>query len=1156
MSETTKPASPPAPQKRRRVIVDLEADERQAPLRRMFDEIEGKGLYPLISPGLAPPGPDFRRQALALGDEDGFEKVKVEKGGKKKAVEVLVSPGERLSGLMLRALRDPSFVMPIEVRTGLVKDVQFVPGHVWGQHAAAYSTAKPRMIDGPHRSDVMVIGKMPWHEEVAEGRCMVGESGQLLIAVLRQQNIQGTPDWYVTNVMKFQPPDGSKTPKAKWMADCMPLLQQELRIVRPKYILCVGSDASKALLGAKWTVGTMEGRVVEYTYEVGLDRTVPEAERPRHTALVMTVIHPAAVLQSPSELRRLERGVARFGLLARGVRWDLHEPDLDHRTVNNLSQLRDLLVEIDTDPERHDDFVSFDAEWNGEHPQNVGSYVRTMQIGWRPKHAAGIVWSDTEGKPAFFDDDGEPAQAEAVELLNAFFADKRPVMHFGVADLEWTEHIGLTQIARSYEVPLYDKGFDDFSPKHQAALAASIYQYGPGDVVPARHRTLVEGGWDTGLAGHAIEETALLGLEVLAMRYTTAPRYDLPLEEWKAAYCKANKLKPKDLPGYGPCPNEVLLPYAIWDADATLRLMYEQQPLIDHDYDDNNCRESFWESMLTPPVILEMHRTGMPIDMARVDFLTDKFVLAKLRQEQKIREWSKWPEFNVRSVYQVREFLYGDQYGGKRDKEGNLVVQRPEGAKSLYIEPVLDTSKPPRKWCDIKMRGQEAEHSPGTGRTILGVLLQDNPGLSEQINFIRDYRFLDQVVKSVLRPAKPKDDDEEEDDGGGGVAADDGGYAPATGGLFGGDNLAGVVTDYDGGLAGARCDDGRIRTHFYPTAETKRWRSARPPLQNLSKRRDPDYQRLLGAVKNEKGKWVGGDYKYKLRSLLYALPGHVLVEADYVGAELFVTAIMSGDAKLIEHATRNQLPESDPAFYDIHSNVAVVAFHLDCPPTKKGLESIGKIALRIAAKNVIFGLFYGRSAAAIALQCKEEGNPISVGEAQAIIDAIHAMYPGLAPFFQQARDRARDPRWLCTCFGAFRRFPETEDRMMMGEFERQAMNVPIQGGVASAIDRALAYMRDYRDDVIGDPSFFKFALQLHDAILLHVPYANVDRVIKEVLPLNMCRRVPLYPTDLAGVPTGTGPYYMGIDTEVSWHWGERLSMAECREWGIPEEYGK
>jgi len=81
----------------------------------------------------------------------------------------------------------------------------------------------------------------------------------------------------------------------------------------------------------------------------------------------------------------------------------------------------------------------------------------------------------------------------------------------------------------------------------------------------------------------------------------------------------------------------------------------------------------------------------------------------------------------------------------------------------------------------------------------------------------------------------------------------------------------------------------------------------------------------------------------------------VLVEADYTGAELFGMATQARDATMIEHCLRANLPEDDPNHYDIHSNVAVTSFGLQCEPTKAGLAALGKAPLRIGAKNIIFG---------------------------------------------------------------------------------------------------------------------------------------------------------------------------------------------------------
>jgi uracil-DNA glycosylase family 4 len=1133
--------------KRRKIIRDLNAEAKKAPARRAHLEM-ALSLYPLDAPGMSMPGPDFLEQARNEGDtsEVSAVKVKDEETGKSKTIKSL-RPDEILTELHRKALRHVGFSMPVTVKPGLRKVVTFVPGHIWGQHMTSYVQGDNFAVDGPRPAEVMVLGKMPGRQEVQDGRNLAGESGKLLIEILRQFHVQNTSHWYITNLCKFQPPDGSGNLKQSWIADCRPLLEQELRIVRPRYILCLGSDASKALLGTKFTVTHMEGRVMELTYPVHQEHTDDKDVELYHTALVMTVTHPAAVDRDPTLRRVLERGIARFKLLSEGVRFDKEETDIDHRAIHTYEELKALLWEIDNDPDwkakpLYERWMAFDAEWHGEHPVNKGSYVRTIQFSWKPKSAAAIILSEAgTGKWCFNDEEGRPAKKRMVDLLNRWIKTRhiRACGHFLVADLEWTDSLGITAIKDAFKVPLYDKPFEAFRSDEKALFLQRGFM--EGEVIPAWARTYVEGGWDTGLAGHAVEETAMLGLEMLTLRYTACPRYDIPLNEWKEAFCKEHGLKAKDLEGYGHCPDEVLVPYGNYDADGTLRLAYEQMPLVDDDYDHNNCRESFWESMITTMPILEMHQTGIVLDKKLIDEHTKNFMAARDRVKQQIREWTQWPEFNIRSVQQVREFLFGERYNGKRDKMNNIVRIRPPQAKTLLLEPLMDTSKPPMAWSVVRDKGLENERNAGTGKTILGVLAQENSARwqhgDDKINpvqWIRDYRFVDQALKSILRP--PVTDDE-----GNWVYEGDEGYGDELGG-FGGSGMGGLL--YDAGLASVICDDGRVRTHLYPTTETKRWRSARPNLQNISKRRDPDYERILGKEL----------YRRKLRSIFVPSPGCVLVEADFTGAELYGMAIMAGDKSMIDHCRRNALPEDDPDFYDIHSNVAVLAFKLQCEPTKKGLKAIGKAQLRIAAKTVIFGLAYGRGAKAIAFEIKQEGVYITVDEAQAIINAVLEMYPGLTPFFNACKERVHGDHWMCSCFGAFRRFPHTDDRTLNGEFERQAGNFGIQSMVASAMDRAIAYLQDYRDNELLNHDLFKILLQVHDAVLLEVPYAGVDQVVDEVLPLNLTNRVSIFPSDLNGAPTGDGPYHFGIDVEVYGHWGERLTVAECLERGLNPRY--
>lgn len=1062
---------------------------------------------------MPPPGPNFLRMAMLIAgtDEDAIQ--------------------TELANLYKKVLREPWTTVEVEHKKGVYETVTCVPGHIWGQCAAEWAlsmvdmtAAKPK-VDGPHPADVFVLGKMPWKEEVVEGRNLVGATGEILADIVAKLRIRGASKWYISNLCKFAPPNESRELKAGWIKDCLPLLQQELRIVRPKYILCLGAEASKCLLGEKYGVGYMAGRVLPYQFDV---RFTEDDDFPKHTAHVMTVLHPVNVAKDPAQARILESNMGRFANLLSTNNLDLDESGLDHRTCyvleDALDWIKEATAELHKQPAKLR-LTGWDLEWQGQHPVNAGSYVRTIQCSWAHKKSICFVMHHPGGKTAFRDRDGKPAIKRLIRALNEFVRESRPVGHFLVADMEWAESIGLRLIDHC-PVPLYD------TKKHKAW-----------------ERLRNGEGWlDTAMMNHAIEETAPLGLEMLTMRYTMAPRYDIALEDWKTTYVKERGIKKEALEGYGDCPDNILIPYANYDADVTRRIAIALLPLLDSDYEKNCAWEPCWESMIIQKPILRIHQHGIRVDRSRIDDLTAKFMTWREVKITEIRKWAKWekdPEFNVRSVQHVREFLFGEALNGKRTETGGTIRIRPDGARSLYLEPLLDTSKPPRRWKDLVERGLHRDASPGTGKMVLGILAQENPNKVDQINMVRDYRFLDQVLKSILRQPKTDEDDNwiENDEG---------------------------FFEYDAGLAYSIDDDGRVRTHMYPTAETGRWKSSRPNLQNISKSRDPDYRRLLGATKDPvTGNWVGGDYNHTLRSVLVASEGYALVEADYKGAELYIMALKSGSKAMQDHCLRSMLPDKGfnekgekeeggkyphPKYYDIHSNVACLAFQLKCIPTKKGLESIGKEHFRTLAKNVIFGIAYGRQAKAIALQAREQGIKVTPDQAQLVIDAIFAMYPELMPFFAEAKSRAVNEKWLCNSFGRLRRFPTASDYKLEGEFERQAMNYPIQSDIASCVDRGIAYLVDKIEE-LGLENEIRILLQIHDAILLEAKYEYVE-FVQQLIQWAFVDMVEIWPTDLSGEPRGDGPYHLGLDFEVSKHWGEKFEYEEAVEVGLDPKFAK
>jgi uracil-DNA glycosylase family 4 len=1170
----------------KRKVLNLAAERRAKKDRKASKIINDLGgMYPLNAPGMPPPGPNFLRQAQSLGDDTVLEKATKTKEG-------TYNPGTVLIDLYRRALREPHFSMPIEVRAGQFRDASFVPGHIWGEHYDDWmaSLSNPQIsvkpVTGPHPADVMVVGKMPWKDETQEGRNFIGDTGRILLEMCMNLHIKGLVKWYVTNLVKYMPPDGTTNLKAGWIKDCLPILHQELRLVRPKYILFLGADASKEILGEKHSVSQMQGRLVEYTFPV---HPSADCEPQTHTAKCMTVLHPANVAraQGPHEARQLERGLARFGLMLSGAQFD-EEQGIDHRVCTSIEEAQEWVQEVahtmkGVEPKYR--ILGIDAEWEGHHWCNSNAWIATVQVSWADKKSICFHLRNEDGKVVFRDADGKPAVKRLARLLTKHLNKYRIAGHFFVSDLEMLVNEGF-DFRGGYFVPLEDG--EDGTPAWQRVMNG-------------------EGGLDTAMMAHAIEETGMLGLESLAMRYTTAPRYDTVMEEAVTELCKQLGIKRAALEGYGKVRRDLLIPYGNYDADVTRRLAVLFVEMLSSDYDGNNCWEAFWESMIIQPVILEVHMNGMWVDRKRVDFLTVKFMEARSAMEKKIKESAKWPDppddpddlqegqtmwpsFNIRSVQHVKEYLFGEHLNGKVTVDGAVVRLRPPGAESLKVMPLLDTSKPPKRWADIVEAGKTREHSPSTGKATLALLAQENMAVAEKINEVRDYRFLDQVLKSMLRPPK------EADDGSWLYEPDDGDLASQ-----------GLLV-YDAGLVSCIDDDGMVRTHLYPTAETGRWKSARPNLQNISKTRDPDYERLLGKE----------NYKHKLRGVFRTPPrgvsvpvvklkkgkyvveyeddnDWVFVDADLKGAELYGMAVMSGSKKMIEHAKRS-IDEPDegydisgkkkpdghvcalvdgkkpkacelcgypgPNYYDIHSRVAVMAFKLSCHPSKFGLGLAKKAHLRNIAKTVIFGLAYGRGAKAIALAAKEQRKPgepeVTVEDAQAVIDAVFEMYPELVPFFAEARERALNQRWLCSCFGRFRRFPHASDNKLEGEFERQAMNFPIQSMIASLVDRWAATLHMARERLMPKlkEQLFQWQLQIHDALIVRAKAKYVPYIVKTLIPWSV-KQIPVYPTKLDGTPIeGKGPYYLGSEIEVCEYWGEQLTKADCERLAIPAEFGK
>jgi len=148
---------------------------------------------------------------------------------------------------------------------------------------------------GPRRARLMLVGEQPGDEEDRSGRPFVGPAGRLLDRCLAEAGI--ARDFvYVTNVVKHfkWEPKGKvrlhQRPNAREVRACLPWLEAELELVRPRMLVALGATAAQALFGATFRVSRERGRVFASS----------------RAPLSMATVHPSAVLRSRDAAARHE----------------------------------------------------------------------------------------------------------------------------------------------------------------------------------------------------------------------------------------------------------------------------------------------------------------------------------------------------------------------------------------------------------------------------------------------------------------------------------------------------------------------------------------------------------------------------------------------------------------------------------------------------------------------------------------------------------------------------------------------------------------------------------------------------------------------------------------------------------------------------------
>jgi DNA polymerase len=172
---------------------------------------------------------------------------------------------------------------------GCAESWELVAGEVSGCRKCPLHETRTNTVFGVgnRQAQWLVVGEAPGAEEDRQGEPFVGRAGGLLNSMLRGIGLR-REEVFIANVLKCRPP-GNRDPAPAEVAQCLPYLERQIALLKPRIMLAVGRIAAQNLLATDTPIGKLRGRV----HSFGAAR-IP---------LVITY-HPAYLLRSPTEKRK------------------------------------------------------------------------------------------------------------------------------------------------------------------------------------------------------------------------------------------------------------------------------------------------------------------------------------------------------------------------------------------------------------------------------------------------------------------------------------------------------------------------------------------------------------------------------------------------------------------------------------------------------------------------------------------------------------------------------------------------------------------------------------------------------------------------------------------------------------------------------------
>ena len=136
---------------------------------------------------------------------------------------------------------------------------------------------------GNRETEVLFVGEGPGEQEDLQGEPFVGPAGKLLDDMLSILDLDRSSNCYIANIVKCRPPR-NRDPLETEQEACIGYLRNQVALIKPKIIVCLGRIAAKKLIDPDFRITRQHGQWFE-----------------RGDFWMMATFHPSALLRDVSK---------------------------------------------------------------------------------------------------------------------------------------------------------------------------------------------------------------------------------------------------------------------------------------------------------------------------------------------------------------------------------------------------------------------------------------------------------------------------------------------------------------------------------------------------------------------------------------------------------------------------------------------------------------------------------------------------------------------------------------------------------------------------------------------------------------------------------------------------------------------------------------